>query len=216
MVKKVYYLFDPLCGWCYGATPAIHDLRETANIDLELLPTGLFSGTGARAMDAEFAAYAWSNDQRIERLTGQQFTQHYRTQVLGDHSQRFDSGPATIALTAVALTAADKEMDALKAIQQARYVRGQDVTAVPTLTALLRDLGLTAAAALLELPDQKLLDAVRKRTYRAQVFMQDVGARGVPTLIVMQGENAQLVHAAALFGSSDERAAALEAAGVIP
>ena len=34
-------------------------------------------------MDAQFAAYAWANDQRIQQLTGQPFTQVYRDRILG-------------------------------------------------------------------------------------------------------------------------------------
>ncbi len=55
----VAYLFDPLCGWCYGASPMLGHLR-VAGISIELIPTGLFSGAGARPMDKGFAAYAWS------------------------------------------------------------------------------------------------------------------------------------------------------------
>jgi len=28
MDTTLYYLFDPLCGWCYGAAPAISGLRD--------------------------------------------------------------------------------------------------------------------------------------------------------------------------------------------
>lgn len=75
MTQTVTYLFDPLCGWCYGAAPVLGALAQQPGIRVELLPTGLFAGDGARAMDNEFAAYAWSNDQRIERLTGQPFSE---------------------------------------------------------------------------------------------------------------------------------------------
>jgi len=78
----VTYLFDPLCGWCYGASPVIQRLGQQANIQMELAPTGLFAG-GGRTMDAAFADFAWSNDQRIAKLTGQRFTEAYRQNVLG-------------------------------------------------------------------------------------------------------------------------------------
>src|SRR5579859_8028319 len=100
MQKTLHYLFDPLCGWCYGAMPAVSDLIQTTDIAVELLPSGLFSGGGARPMDDDFAAYAWFNDQRIARLTGQRFTEQYHRRVLGDPQRLFDSGPATVALTA--------------------------------------------------------------------------------------------------------------------
>lgn len=42
-------------------------------------------------MDAAFADYAWSNDVRIAKLTGQRFTEACRNQVLSHHGSRFDS-----------------------------------------------------------------------------------------------------------------------------
>ena len=130
------YLFDPLCGWCYGASPVIATLADAQGVTLAMAPTGLFSGDGARPMDDRFAAYAWSDDQRIARLTGQRFTELYRTRVLADRRRMVDSVPATVALTAVSLTAPDREAEALSAIQAARYVEGRDVTAFPTLPTL--------------------------------------------------------------------------------
>src|SRR2546423_699122 len=96
---RVTYLFDPLCGWCYGAAPALGGLAQLDGVSLELMPTGLFAGGGARAMDAQFAAYAWQNDQRIARLTGQPFSDAYRTEVLGKPGM-FDSAPATLGVIA--------------------------------------------------------------------------------------------------------------------
>lgn len=146
MNKTLVYLYDPLCGWCYGAGGPLPQVLESTCIALRLIPTGLFSGSGARAMDDDFAAYAWSNDQRIERLTGQVFSERYRDQVLADRLQGFDSAPSTLALSAVSLTSPEHEFEALKAIQAARYVDGLDVTRLETLTAVLADLGLDAAA----------------------------------------------------------------------
>ena len=84
--------------------PVIARLRSEPDFSVEMLPTGLFSGHGARPMDEGFAAYAWTNDQRIEKLSGQRFTSTYREKVL-EAGGRFDSGPATLGLTAVSRTA---------------------------------------------------------------------------------------------------------------
>ncbi|ATO32710.1 hypothetical protein DZA65_01784 [Dickeya dianthicola] len=92
MSKILHYVFDPLCGWCYGASPTVAALAYHPAFRLELSPSGLFADEGARSMNDEFAAYAWSNDQRIARLTGQPFSERYRQQVLGDRQQAFDSG----------------------------------------------------------------------------------------------------------------------------
>lgn len=100
----VTYLFDPLCGWCYGASLALEKLAGLDDLTIELAPTGLFAGEGARPMDERFAAYAWQNDQRIGRLTGQVFSQLYRDRVLGNIGSMFDSAPTTLGIVAVGLS----------------------------------------------------------------------------------------------------------------
>ena len=212
MTKTLYYLFDPLCGWCYGAMPALSALSEVPAVAIELLPTGLFAGEGARPMNADFAAYAWSNDQRIEGLTGQRFSEQYREQVLGDHQRPFDSGPATVALTAVFLTAPARELEALKAIQTARYVDGKDTTSLETLAGVLRGLGLEQAAALVAQPDEDLLVANRTRMNRGQALMREFGARGVPTLVAESGAKRWVVNHADFYSNPSALAGALEAA----
>jgi len=201
MTKTLLYLFDPLCGWCYGASGTVAEVSALPGVALRLLPSGLFSGEGARPMNDDFATYAWSNDQRIERLTGQRFTEQYRGNVLADHRQMFDSGPATVALTAIALTAPQRELDALKAIQLARYVDGRDVTSLETLMAVLKTLGLDEAARRLAQPDAELLGANRARVAEAQALLQQFGARGVPTFILEQNGQRQLLPSSAVFSN---------------
>lgn len=204
MDKTVHYLFDPLCGWCYGAAPVVSPLLKVPGLHVKLQPTGLFSGAGARPMDAAFAAFAWSNDQRILSLTGQPFSAQYREHVLSGRPQMFDSGPATLALTAVSMTAPAQAFDALKAIQHARYVDGSDVTSLPVLADLLWALGLEDAAAQLSQLDAALLSACRSSVGQAQRLMQELGARGVPTLVLESGGRRQMLNLDP--GNSDSQA----------
>jgi len=187
-MSKLYYLFDPLCGWCYGASPIVSSLVETYNIDVSLMPTGLFSTGKARKMDDNFASYAWENDQKIAQMTGQSFTEAYRKNVLGDHEQFFDSTAATMALSAVMLTHPKRERDALKAIQYARYVEGKDITSLSQLVTILRSLALEDAAIMLEANDKNLIEVNQMRITKAQALMQEFGANGVPTFIAQTNE----------------------------
>jgi putative protein-disulfide isomerase len=201
MNKTLIYLLDPLCGWCYGALPTLFALNNVADINVELIPTGLFSGAGARPMNHEFATYAWGNDQRIAHLTGQSFTEHYREQVLNDHQQRFDSGPATLALTAVSLTEPARELETLKAIQQARFIDGLDITKFQTLVAILTSMKLNSAAAMLESADDTLRLATQTRTQHGRAFMQDFGAHGVPTYIASVGAKRWLLNSSDVYSN---------------
>ena len=212
MAKTLHYLFDPLCGWCYGASPAVSGLLGAPDVTVKLWPTGLFGGDGARTMDDGFAAFAWTNDQRIQQLTGQTFTEAYRQQVLGNRQQRFDSGPATLALTAVALTALAREYDALKSIQQARYLDGSDVTSPATLAGLLVSLGLEQAASRMSMPDAALVAANAKRIQEAQSLMRSLNARGVPTLVAESGARRWVVNISAAYSNPQALLDELEAA----
>lgn len=211
MSKIVHYLYDPLCGWCYGAAPALSELIDASGIRVALLPASLFSGDGARAMSAEFAEFAWSNDQRITRLTGQQFSERYRTRVLDDRQQRFDSGPATLALTAVAMTDRTREFEALEVIQRARYVDGDDVTSLPLLASLLEALGLQAAATLIAHPGQQLLEANNDRIVQAKALLQEFGAQGVPTFIAESTARRWLLPSSVIFSDRHALMAQLDA-----
>lgn len=203
MSTTVTYLFDPLCGWCYGASPMIHKLAQQTSLKLELAPTGLFAGVNGRAMDAEFAQYAWANDLRIAKMTGQRFTEPYRTQVLGKPG-RLDSITATLALTAVSLTEPQRELEALKLIQEARYVHGLDITSPSVVEQLLRDSGLTAAADQLQANVTELRQANDARMQRAQRLLHIFGVTGVPTMVVTSGNDRRLLRGDALFGSFDD------------
>jgi putative protein-disulfide isomerase len=202
MNTSLTYLFDPLCGWCYGASPAIQQLGRHSGLTLVLAPTGLFSG-GGRIMNAEFADFAWSNDVRIEKLTGQRFTDDYRKNVLGRHGSRFDSAATTLALTAVFLTEPERELEALKVLQEARYVLGLETCDVSVVQDLLRGLALNRAADQLAMADAELLSANAARTQKARDLMQGHGAQGVPAMVLSDNKGSRLLPGNTLYGSFD-------------
>ena len=201
---RLTYLFDPLCGWCYGAAPAIARLRE-AGLPVEMVPVGLFTGSGAFAMNDGFARHAWASDQRIASLTGQPFSDAYRTRVLGQRGGRFDSGPATLALTAVRLTDPAREPEALAAIQRARYVDGLDNSAPAVIAGVLATLGLDAALRRLDTADAGLVEANRARIEAGRAAMRTHRLDGVPVLLTDKGP----VPSGALFGPTETLVAAL-------
>jgi putative protein-disulfide isomerase len=198
MTHRFIYLFDPLCGWCYGASAGVDTLASRPGVSVELLPTGLFSGAGARALDGGMTSHIWTADQRIAELTGAAFTERYRDQILAGTSP-LDSGPATLALTAVSLSAPAREYEALNAIQKARYVEGRDITNPVILAEVLAGLDLAGAAAMIAEPPATLLDADQERVTRARALMQRFGLNGVPALVRDDGRDLALADAGALY-----------------
>ncbi|WP_306030535.1 DsbA family protein [Stappia sp. MMSF_3263] len=194
------YIFDPLCGWCYGALPAMEQAGRHPEIAVELVPSGLFAGGGAFPMNDGFAAHAWEADQRIARLSGQPFSEAYRANVLGARGTRVDSGPATLALTAVRLTAPERELEALSAIQRVRYVAGRDNADPAILSDVLQEMGLDEAARRFAAPDEALVQANAARIEAGRTEMARFGVRGVPALVAGRGEARRLIGTDALYG----------------
>ncbi|MER9297388.1 DsbA family protein [Mesorhizobium sp. M0621] len=209
--SEVTYLFDPLCGWCYGATPMLDGLLASG-LRVELLPTGLFSGAGARPMDEGFAAHAWANDQRIGRLTGQVFTPAYRHNVLGVRGTLLDSHAATLGISAAGLEDPSRRLAALKTIQRARYVDGRDVVTTGGVAEVLAAAGMADAAEMLKAPTETLLTACREMVGRGRALFQRLHADGVPSLAVIRNDAPRLIGSNALFGSFDNLVAHIAAA----
>ena len=191
---KIYYLFDPLCGWCYGASATLQKLNEI--YPLTLTPTGLFYQSG-RKMDADFARYAWGNDQRIERLTGQPFSQAYLKNVLQGEGD-FDSANSLLALTAVQQIAPEKELTVLVALQKARYVDGLDNADLTVVEQVLHKLNLSQAVPLLS--EQSTKVALEQRLQFGQQLANHCGVQGVPQLIVEKDERLHIVPSQLLYG----------------
>ncbi|MDX8438905.1 DsbA family protein [Mesorhizobium australafricanum] len=207
----VTYLFDPLCGWCYGATPML-DRLAASGIAIDLLPTGLFSGAGARPLDEGFAAHAWANDQRIERLSGQRFSQAYLDNVLSVCGTLLDSSAATLGISAAGLDDARQRLPALKAIQHARYVDGRDIMTADGVRQVLADAGMADAATAVKAPADKVLAAHRELVSRGRALFQRLHANGVPSLAIIRNDAPRLIGSNALFGSYDDLVAHIQAA----
>lgn len=201
---QVTCYFDPLCGWCYGATPALERIALMDGIELSLAPSGLFAGEGARSMDAGFSEYAWRNDQRIAQLTGLPFSEAYRTHVLGAHGGSFDSAPATLGIIAVGLSEPKREHIALKALQHARYVGGRDITDLAVIADTLAQHGFAEAAHRLASPDEALLAAYHQRVGAVRQEMAALGIQGVPALVAGHGPTRQLLPANLLFAEPED------------
>ncbi|WP_419828014.1 hypothetical protein [Sphingomonas sp.] len=76
----LHYIYDPLCGWCYAATPMV-DAAAAAGIVLSLHGGGLWDAPTRLARDK--LAYIRQSDARIGALTGQWFGDEYLNGLLG-------------------------------------------------------------------------------------------------------------------------------------
>ncbi|MGQ5524199.1 DsbA family protein [Chitinimonas sp. PSY-7] len=195
MQPKLTLLFDPLCGWCYGAHPALNAVDAAFQPEWTLLPTGLFARP--QSMNAEKAAYFWQNDQRIAELTGQVFSTAYRDDVLANHALPFDSTTATQAWIRIATANPTHSLAALSRIQALRYKEG--MTHSPAkLAEVAAEFGLNAATFENDLHTGWPSGSINQMML-AQSLMQQHRLQGVPSLLL----NGRLVPSHLLYQTQD-------------
>lgn len=181
----LHYLYDPLCGWCWGAAPLLQAASELPGVELRLHGGGLFAGAARRPVTPELRAYVGPHDRRIAELSGQSFGSRYIDGLLKDPGAMLDSEPP---ITAV-LAAQDLEPQAgpalLARIQRAHYVEGQHIAEPMVLSALAREQGLDGAA--FEAAYQRLAGAPTRAHLRAaRELLRRAGGQGFPSLVLEQ------------------------------
>jgi putative protein-disulfide isomerase len=181
------FAYDPMCGWCYAVAPVVDALVRSLGdrVSLRMLHVGLFAGDGARPQSIEFARFAWSNDQRIAALTGQPFSETYRTRVLWNPRVRTDSWPAALAMQLIAAARPDREVAALHAIQRMRFVDGRDVTEPSTLAEVAREVGVDTSTFEELLANPVIAERADRAAADGRALVESVGAHGVPVLALL-------------------------------
>ncbi len=151
-MKTLHYIYDPLCGWCYGAAPLMHALRDLPDLRFVLHGGGMMAGVARRLVTPELRAFVMPHDRRIAELTGQPFGTAYTDGLLNDTGAVLDSGPPITAVLAAQSLVSDPAragavgMTALAHIQHAHYVEGRQVASPAVLLELASDMNLDTMA----------------------------------------------------------------------
>lgn len=186
---KIHYFFDPMCGWCYGATPLASIVESAKNVELVMHSGGMIK---KREMDASFRNMATTNDKRIAEMTGQEFTPAYYERLKNATPLTFDSY-----ITAQAIWVMEQYYGQgfvmLKAIQKAHYQLALDTSAPETLCEIAVTLGATKDTwfDLMGAEENNSTDNIQK----SQKLMHEWSVNGFPTFIMeSEGKLTRLPH----------------------
>ncbi|UVM54619.1 DsbA family protein [Pseudomonas sp. B21-012] len=176
MSARLLYVMDPMCSWCWGFAPVAEALiaqAQAAGVPTRVVLGGLRSGS--RALDASTRGYILDHWQAVHDATGQDF------QFEGALPDGFvyDTEPACRALVTARSLDPQYVGALLKLIQQAFYLRGEDVTRAPLLVELAEQAGYQRAAF------AEAFTSAEQRAATAADFtwVQDLGIAGFPTLL---------------------------------
>ncbi|MGE8635707.1 MAG: DsbA family protein [Achromobacter piechaudii] len=181
----LHYIFDPLCGWCYGAAPLIDAARGIAGLRVTPHGGGMMTGGNRQPVTDALRRYVMPHDERIAGMSGQVFGKDYFDGLLRDSGAVFDSEPPTTAILA-AQTLGERGLDLLKRMQRAHYVEGRRIADPAVLAELARDIGLDGAAFDAAYAAAEGAETAAHIAASRQLLAR-VGGSGFPTLALEQG-----------------------------
>jgi len=195
----LHYIYDPLCGWCYGAAP----LAAAARAIMPVIghAGGMMSGANRQPVSTALRNYVMPHDQRIAELTGQSFGDAYFHGLLLDQTAVFDSTPPIAAILA-AEAIAERGLELLARVQTAHYVEGRRIADTEVLDALAAELDLDAAAFTAE-RERILSQELQLHIAASRRLLAQVGGHGFPSFVLEQDGRLELLDAGQWLGQPD-------------
>ena len=192
----LHYIYDPLCGWCYGVAPLVKAAREVLNVRPH--GGGMMTGPRRQPVTPQLLDFVKPHDARIAQLSGQRFSKSYLDGLLRDTNAVFDSEPPTAAMQA-AEAIAGRGLDMLAQLQIAHYVEGRRIAERAVLIDVAVALGLDPAS-FVEALNQQSGETVQAHFHETRMFMAQVGAQGFPTFVLETRQGMQIVDFAGYLG----------------
>ena len=180
----LHYVYDPLCGWCYGAAPLLEAAAGLPTLQIALHAGGLWLGSRRQPMGQALRDHVRPHDERIQALSGQPFGERYFNELLLSDGLLLDSEPPIRAILAVTELGGN-ELRLLHRIQQSHYLDGQWVGDQAHLARLAQEQGITPEAFALAFGQVDLAGHLAQ----SQGWLRQLGGQGFPTLGLMLGES---------------------------
>lgn len=175
----IQYIYDPLCGWCYGFSPVIRQLHERYGnrVQFSVLSGGLSLGSRAVAI-AEAHGYIAHALVTVEQTTGVVFGNGFK-QLLQEGTYIYNSEPPCIAMTIFRELYPNNVLNFAHAMQYALFYEGKSLNDEHTYRELLAPYHADADEFLRKLSSTHY----RTATYEEFAAVQHMGIRGFPAVL---------------------------------
>jgi len=182
----LHYIYDPLCGWCYGAKPLV----QAAQAVLPVIAHGggMMTGANRQKVSPQLRNYVMPHDRRIAEYSGQPFGEAYFEGLLRDHSAVFDSAPPIAAVLA-AEQMTGRGLELLGNLQSAHYVEGRRIADESVLFELAQGMGLDREAFEKAFRSADTEGHIRN----SRALLAKVGGQGFPTLALEHDDQFTLI-----------------------
>ncbi len=179
--QEIIFVADPMCSWCWGFKPVMESLIAdlSGSIKLSLLLGGLRS-EGDQVWDDEFKVFLHNHWTHVKEKTDQDFN----TALLEREEFVYNTEPSCRAVITVRELDKTKQFSFLTALQEAFYLRGEDITQDDIIARIAEQEGIDKESFLRLFRTQAMKDKTKADSYKAR----SMGANVFPSLVIIDEE----------------------------
>ncbi len=190
MKPTLFYIYDALCGWCYGFSPVVSELESKYNDDFNfrVLSGGMVTGDRVSTLE-KVSSFIIDSFRNVEEKTNVQFGPEFIKKLEADSQELYSSEPAAMAMAHFRTLLPQKEVAFASRIQNAIYYQGWPPANWETYANCAADFDLDRAAFLKDIQKEEL----HKLVQREFEVVANWGIKGFPSLILQKGEKAYVL-----------------------
>lgn len=197
---KLIYYFDVLCGWCYGFSPVMSQVKEKYGdkLNIEVVSGGLFLDNRAGLINEVAPHIKAGAFKSVEQRTNVKFGKAFLEDVFGEGNMTLNSLPPTIALGIVREKFPERELEFASLLLKAVYLDGIDPIDIDGLSEYADAIGFNREEFLKKMKDDK---------YRAmaeteiELFRSSMYAAMPALVLVKDGQEHLISHGYTSFGN---------------
>lgn len=179
-MNQILYIFDPLCGWCFGFSQTMLDFSRQHADQYKFVPIVGGMMTGSRvAPYASMAEYIKGSIPRLEVTTGTSFGEPYIQNFLEDGSAMTNSEPPCRALVAFRNIQPTQAMEFAHRLQTVHFKEGKDYNDESIYGELAKSFGLDPITFM----EQFHFKAIKQQVEEEFSWVKKSGVQGFPTVV---------------------------------
>jgi putative protein-disulfide isomerase len=182
--KEILYIYDALCGWCYGFSEVIKIFEEkyTSEYNFKVLSGGLIKGDRIGPI-GEMANYILNAIPHLEKTTGQKIGQAF-IDVLKDGTRVQDSTIPARTLCVFKSISSGMEIQIAHKIQQMQFIHGLDLCIAESYKEICDDLKISIDEFKVQLASEEIIQMAQLEFNQVSAW----GINGFPAVILDRGD----------------------------
>ena len=180
MNPTLIYVYDPLCGWCYGFHPVMEKLQKRFGdrLSIDVKVGGLAVGDRAQTINEGFS-YIKDGLQQVEKATGVKFGRNFKL-LAEEGSYMYDSMPPCRAQKTMNELNADKALLFAGTLQKAIFRDGKNLNEWATYEELIAPYDVDVET----FKERFESDELKKDLIDEFEWCRNHGATGFPSLLI--------------------------------